>query len=154
MRDPVAAQRSIVVERYLPHPAEKIWRALTEGHLTAQWLMPGNFEAVVGHRFTLSSAPVPHWNGVTEGEVLEVQPYDRLVYRWQTAGAAPDGLRTTVTWTLSPQNQGVLLRMEHSGFRPQDEPNYQGLTFAWHRFLASLEGTVVSLGLQDIQHPI
>ena len=29
-----AATRSIVVEREMPHPPEKVWRALTQGLLT------------------------------------------------------------------------------------------------------------------------
>lgn len=31
--------RSVVVERELPFPPEKIWRALTQPHLIADWLM-------------------------------------------------------------------------------------------------------------------
>lgn len=139
MTAPVAGARSIVVERYLDHPPEKVWRALTDERLLGQWLMPGDFRPVVGHRFTLRADPVPHWNGVTEGEVLVVEPCRRLVYRWNTSGAAADGLRTVVTWTLTPTPGGVLLRMEQSGFRPQDEPNFQGAARAWQRFTGNLE---------------
>lgn len=145
MTPSAAGTRSLVVERYLAHPVHKVWRALTDGDLTAQWLMPGDFRAVVGHRFTLRADPAPQWNGVTEGEVLEVRPCDRLVYRWHTAGAAQGGLSTVVTWTLRPLEQGVLLRMEQSGFRPQDEPNFQGATRGWPRFLARLEQVVAAL---------
>ena len=101
--------------------------------------MPGDFQPVVGHRFTFRADPVPNWNGVTEGEVLEVEPYRRLVYRWQTSGAAENGLRTVVTWTLTPTPTGTRLHMEQSGFRPQDEPNYQGATRGWERFAERLE---------------
>ncbi|WP_216329300.1 SRPBCC family protein [Deinococcus aestuarii] len=139
-----AGTRSIVVERYLAHPAQKVWRALTEGDLVAQWLMPGDFRAVVGHRFTLRAPAVPNWNGVTEGEVLEVVPCGRLVYRWHTTGAAGDELSTLVTWTLQPVEEGVVLRMEQSGFRPQDEPNFRGATQGWPRFLARLEQVIAS----------
>ena len=131
--------RSIVIERNLDHLPEKVWRALTEGALLERWLMLGDFLPVVGHRFTLRAEPVPNWNGVTEGEVLIVEPVERLVYRWRTAGAAGDGLKTTVSWTLSPTPTGTLLRMEQSGFRPQDEPNYRGATRGWQRFAARLE---------------
>lgn len=131
--------RAIVVERYLDHPPEKVWRALTEGPLLAAWLMPGDFQPVVGHHFTFQAEPVPGWSGVTRGEVLEVRPFERLVYRWRTTGAAADALHTTVTWTLSPTGTGALLRMEQSGFRPQDEPNFQGATRGWRRFVGRLE---------------
>lgn len=138
MTEVASANRAIVVERYLNHPPEKVWRALTEGPLLERWLMPGDFQAVVGHRFTFRADPVPNWNGVTEGEVLEVEPHRQLVYRWHTAGAA-GRLETLVTWTLTPIPAGTRLRMEQSGFRPQDEPNYLGATRGWERFAARLE---------------
>ncbi len=31
--------RSVVIERELPYPPEKIWRALTQPHLIEEWLM-------------------------------------------------------------------------------------------------------------------
>ncbi|HYI01684.1 hypothetical protein [Hyalangium sp.] len=34
-----AATRSLVVERVMPHPPEKIWRALTQGPLLEKWLI-------------------------------------------------------------------------------------------------------------------
>lgn len=139
MTEPVAATRSIIVERNVPHPPEKVWRALTEGALLEAWLMPGDFQPVVGHRFTFRVAPVPNWNGVTEGEVLAVELYRRLVYSWKTSGAAVDSLKTVVTWTLIPTPTGTRLHMEQSGFRPQDRPNYEGATRGWERFAERLE---------------
>jgi hypothetical protein len=38
-----------------------------------------------------------------------------------------------------PTKGGVLVRMEQSGFRPQDEANYQGARYGWQRFVAALE---------------
>lgn len=140
-----AATRSIVVERFLSHAPEKVWRALTEGALIERWLMPGDFQPVAGHHFTFRVDPVANWNGVTEGEVIEVEPYRRLVYRWNTAGATGDDLRTTVTWTLTPTPSGTRLHMEQSGFRPQDEPNYQGATRGWGRFAQRLEQVLAGL---------
>ncbi len=143
----VAATRSIVVERFLSHAPKKVWRALTEGALLDAWLMPGDFQPVVGHHFTFHVDPVPNWNGVTEGEVLEVELYRRLVYSWKTSGAAADGLQTTVTWTLTPTPNGTRLHMEQAGFRPQDEPNYHGATRGWERFSEQLEKVLDDLNL-------
>lgn len=47
--------RSVVVEREIPFPPEKIWRALTQPHLIADWLMKNDFVPVVDHRFKLSA---------------------------------------------------------------------------------------------------
>jgi uncharacterized protein YndB with AHSA1/START domain len=65
------ATRSIVVERVMPHPPEKIWRALTEAQLIGEWLMKNDFKPAVGHRFNFRSKPMPHWNGVTDCEALK-----------------------------------------------------------------------------------
>ena len=49
--------RSVVVERELPHPPEKLWRALTQPHLIEQWLMKNDFRPAVGHRFKRCPRP-------------------------------------------------------------------------------------------------
>jgi uncharacterized protein YndB with AHSA1/START domain len=140
MTEPAAATRSIVIEREMPHPAEKIWRALTRGPLIEEWLMKNDFLPVVGRRFNFRATPMPHWNGVTDCQVLVVEPNQRLSYSWNASGEeAAGGLRTVVTWTLTPTRGGTLVRMEQSGFRPEDEGNYQGANYGWQRFVGGLE---------------
>jgi uncharacterized protein YndB with AHSA1/START domain len=138
MSKPAAATRAVVVEREMPHPVEKIWRALTHGPLIEEWLMQNDFQPVVGHRFTFRTTPMPHWNGVVDGEVLVVEPHERLSYSWNASGENA-GLKTVVTWTLTPTPGGTRVRMEQSGFRPEDEANYQGAGYGWQRFFAGLE---------------
>ena len=140
------ATRSLVVEREIPHPQEKIWRALTQGALIEDWLMANDFRPVVGHRFNFRSPPQPQWNGVIDCEVLAVEPHDRLSYSWNASGdEAADGLKTVVTWTLTPSARGTHVRMEQAGFRPQDEYNYQGANYGWQKFFAGLERVVDGL---------
>jgi uncharacterized protein YndB with AHSA1/START domain len=140
MTELATATRSLIVEREMPHPPQKIWRALTQAPLIAEWLMQNDFEPVVGHKFNFRATPVMGWNGVTDCEVLEIVPLQRLVYSWNASGdQAPDGLKTIVTWTLTPRDQGTHLRMEQSGFRPQDEVGYRGMGGGWPRILARLE---------------
>ncbi|RDJ99339.1 SRPBCC family protein [Paraburkholderia lacunae] len=141
-----AATRSVVVEREMPHSPEKVWRALTQGPLIEEWLMANDFLPVVGHQFTFRAAPMAHWNGVTDCEVLVVEPNETLAYSWNASGEeAANGLKTVVTWTLTPTPRGVLVRMEQSGFRPEDEQNYQGANYGWQRFLGGLEEVVARL---------
>jgi uncharacterized protein YndB with AHSA1/START domain len=138
--------RSIVIERVMPHPPEKIWRALTQGPLIEEWLMPNDFQPVVGHRFNFRTTPMPHWNGVTDCEVLTVKPNECLSYRWNASGEEAAGrLKTVVTWTLTPVNGSTLVRMEQSGFRPDEEANYQGANYGWQRFIGNLERVVSGL---------
>jgi len=141
-----AAARSLVVEREMPHPPEKIWRALTQGPLIEEWLMKNDFQPVVGHRFNFRATPMPHWNGVVDCRVLVVEPNKRLSYSWDASGEeAAGGLKTVVTWTLTPTKDGVLVRMEQSGFRPEDETNYQGANYGWQRYVAGLERVAAGL---------
>jgi uncharacterized protein YndB with AHSA1/START domain len=134
------ALRSVVVERDMAHPPEKIWRALTQSALIEEWLMKNDFEPVVGHKFNFRARPVMGWNGVADCEVLEVVPHERLVYSWNASGEqARDGLKTIVTWTLTPHAGGTHVRMEQSGFRPQDERGYRGMGDGWPGILRRLE---------------
>jgi uncharacterized protein YndB with AHSA1/START domain len=123
--------KTLVLERRLPHALDKVWRALTQSELIADWLMPNDFEPVVGKAFTLRTNPTPHWNGIVTGEVLAVEPMSRLVYSWYNM---------TVTLTLTPEPDGVLLRMEQAGFK--DDNAYNGAQFGWTRFLGKLEEVV------------
>jgi uncharacterized protein YndB with AHSA1/START domain len=129
MTTTVTETRAVVIEREMPFPPEKLWRALTQPHLIAEWLMNNDFEPVVGHSFKFTA----DWGGV-DCEVLAVEPNRTLSYAW---GA--HGLESVVTWTLTPTSTGTHLRMEQSGFRPDQEQAYQGARFGWQRFFANLE---------------
>jgi len=146
MTERAAATRSVVVERELPHPPEKIWRAVTQGPLIEAWLMKNDFQPVVGHRFNFRATPLPHWNGVVDCEVLVVEAHKRLSYGWNASGdEAAGGLKTVVTWTLTPTKGGTHLRMEQSGFRPEEEANYQGASYGWQRYVGGLERVLAGL---------
>jgi uncharacterized protein YndB with AHSA1/START domain len=127
--------RSVVIEREMPHAPEKVWLALTQGYLIEQWLMKNDFEARTGHRFRFRSTPYGNWDGVIEGEVLEVEPKSRLSYSWSSMG-----LRTVVQWTLTPITGGTHLRMEQSGFPATGgDGYYKGATAGWNNFIGNLE---------------
>jgi len=132
--------RSVIVEKEMPHPPEKIWRALTEGGLIRQWLMDNEFQPVVGHRFQFRTTPSPHWNGVVESEVLVVEPRKKLSYTW-TSG----GLDCVVLWTLTPTSGGTHVRMEQSGIPADQEAAYRGATYGWQKFVGALEDVTAKL---------
>jgi uncharacterized protein YndB with AHSA1/START domain len=120
---------SVVVEREIPFPPEKIWRALTQPHLIEEWLMKNDFKSVAGHRFNLRA----DW-GIVDCQVLAVEPNKTLSYTWSSLG-----LESVVTWTLTPTSTGTHVRMEQSGFRPDQLQYYQGAKYGWQRFFAALE---------------
>lgn len=133
-----APSSALVFERVLRHPPAKVWRALTESQLLAQWLLPNDFVAEVGHRFTVRAAPLPGWSGVAHCEVLAVDAPRLLSYRWGNGTESPSGLTTVVTWTLTARPDGTHLRLEQTGFRPTDGLSHARLTAWWTRALSRL----------------
>jgi uncharacterized protein YndB with AHSA1/START domain len=132
----VEETRDIVVEETLPHHPAAIWKALTTSALIARWLMPNDFEAVVGRKFNFRRAPMGDWNGVVDCEVLEVEPERRLVYSWKGGSGTIGELDTVVTWTLTPVEAGTRLRMEHTGFRlPRNAAAHEMMSPGWDRIV-------------------
>ena len=133
--------RSIRKEVFFPHPQEDVWAALTDPHALAEWLMPNNFEPVVGRkfRFHVDRMPGPY-SGGSECEVLEVDPPRRLAYRWaclrkdQTKSPPP----TTVTWTLTPESGGTRLVLEHSGLEHESLWLRFSMNMGWGRMINKL----------------
>jgi uncharacterized protein YndB with AHSA1/START domain len=120
---------SVIIERDIPHPPEKIWRAITQPQLIEQWLMKNDFKPLIDHRFKFSA----DW-GAVDGQVLAVEPNKKLSYTW-----AAFGLESVVTWTLTPTSTGTNVRMEQSGFSPDQQQVYQGAKGGWKQFFAALE---------------
>ena len=121
--------RSLTIERALPHPPEKVWRALTTPHLIAEWLMPGDIKPEVGHEFHLSA----DWGGV-DCKVLEADPPKRIVMTW-----VGKGLDSMVELTLTPTPTGTHLVMEQSGFTRDYPAAYGGARNGWARMFDTLE---------------
>jgi uncharacterized protein YndB with AHSA1/START domain len=126
--------RSVVIEKTFAHAPEKLWRALTEPALLTQWLLSNNFLPEIGREFQFRNEPVGGWDGVVDCKVLALDPLQRLVYSWNAFGQ-----KSTVEFTLTPNEGGTRLRMEHSGFRANQEAAYQGAQYGWRRFLGNLE---------------
>jgi len=135
MSNTATETRSVTVEREIPFPPEKIWRALTQPHLIEEWLMKNDFMPVVDHRFNLRG----DW-GAVDCQVLAIEPNKTLSYTW-----AAMGLESVVTWSLTPTGTGTLLRVEQAGFPPDQQQAYQGAKFGWQKFFGSLERVVGGL---------
>ena len=135
MSIPAAELRSVVIEREIPYPAEKIWRALTQPHLIEAWLMKNDFKPVADHRFNLRG----DW-GAVDCQVLAIEPQKTLSYTWSAMG-----LESVVTWTLTATSTGTRLRMEQSGFRPDQKQAYQGARYGWQQFFTKLEQVVARM---------
>ena len=127
---------SVVVERDLPFPPDKVWRALTQPHLIAEWLMKNDFQPTVGHQFKLRG----DWGGVLDCEVLALDQNKTLSYTWNHAHDDPAyALQSVVTFTLSATDKGTHLRVEQAGFRPEQKQAIGGAKHGWTQFLGKLE---------------
>lgn len=140
MNEAPTGMRSVVIERALAFPPEKVWRALTQPHLIEDWLMSNDFRPVTGHCFKLRKVPQPDVGIVVDCRVLAVEPNRTLSYTWEAYG-----LESVVTWTLTPTGTGTLLRMEQSGFRPDQQRAYLGARAGWRQFLGKLEHVLTGL---------
>ena len=140
MSQPKPETRSVVIERAISSPPEKIWRALTQPHLIEEWLMKNDFKPVEGHRFKLRKDPKPEVSVVVDCEVLNVETNKTLSYTWNAFG-----LESVVTFTLTPTDTGTVLRVEQSGFRPDQQAAFKGARASWPHFLAALEQVLKTL---------
>lgn len=136
MTEAKAGTLSVTVEREIAFPPEKIWRALTQSHLIAEWLMNNDFKLEAGHRFSLTA----DW-GAVGCEIRTIEPERALVYSWDTKD-----LKSVVRWTLTPTAAGTRLRMEQEGFQPEQQPYYRGAQAGWPRFFTSLEAVLTRMG--------
>ena len=67
----------------LRHPPEKVWRALTDPVLLAEWLLPViDFKLEPGAVFTFKTQAYPGWDGTVNCRLVEIEPQRKLSYAW------------------------------------------------------------------------
>jgi uncharacterized protein YndB with AHSA1/START domain len=124
-----AQTESISFEFDLQHPPAKVWRALTDPALLAEWLLPvveGTLEP--GAAFTFKTQPYPGWDGTVHCRVVDREPPRKLSYTWVVGGMELD---TIVTFTLAPTPSGTRLSLVQSGFKPAQKQNFGGARYGW-----------------------
>lgn len=123
---------SIAFEFELHHAPEKVWRALTNPALLAEWLLPvveQELKLEAGTAFTLKTQPYPGWDGTVNCRLLEIVTHKKISYEWVVAGM---GLDTVVTFTLTPSATGTRLSLVQSGFKPEQKQNFGGARYGWN----------------------
>ena len=118
---------TISFEVDLPHSPEKVWRALTDPELMAEWLLPvTGLKLEVGAAFVLKTQPYPGWDGTVSCKVLEIEAKKKLSYTWTVPF-----LDTVVTFELSPTAKGTRLTIEQAGFKPDQKQESGGARYGW-----------------------
>jgi uncharacterized protein YndB with AHSA1/START domain len=111
----------------LQHPPQKVWRALTDPALLAQWLLPViDFKLEPGTAFMFKTQSMPGWDGTVNCRLLAVEAHSKLSYTWIVGD-----MHTVVTFTLEPTKPGTRLSLVHSGFKPNQKPNFGGARYGW-----------------------
>ena len=119
---------ALAFEIELQHPPAKVWRALTEPALLAEWLLPAvGLKLARGEAFTLRTQPQPGWDGTVNCRFLVIEELSKLSYTW----VAGDFIDTVVTFTLTPTAGGTRLVIVQSGFREDQKKNFGGARYGW-----------------------
>ncbi|MDQ3264167.1 MAG: SRPBCC domain-containing protein [Myxococcota bacterium] len=119
---------TIEFEFDLPHSPAKVWRALTDPVLLAEWLLPVvGLKLDPGAAFTFKTQPYPGWDGLVNCRLLEIEAHQKLSYTWVVG----DMLDTVVTFTLVPTASGTRLSLVQSGFKPEQKQNSGGARYGW-----------------------
>lgn len=133
-KTPVEKPEVVRVERLLPHPPRRVWRALTAKDAIEKWLFP--LSSAKDRKGGKDSSPDTDTLLETPGEsvILRASPIVRIAYevaeadperylslwwRVRSLEAETDETMTTrVTWTLTPEQDGAATRLviEHTPF--------------------------------------
>jgi uncharacterized protein YndB with AHSA1/START domain len=120
---------TISFEFDLHHSPEKVWRALTDPALLAEWLLPVvDLKLEPGAAFTLKTQPYPGWDGIVNCRILEIEAQRKLSYSWVVGDMHLD---TVVTFTLTRTPSGTRLFLVQSGFKPDQKQNFGGARYGW-----------------------
>ncbi len=118
---------SISFEFDLHHAPEKVWRALTDPALLAEWLLPVvDLALEPGAAFTFKRPPLPGWDGIVHCRFLEIEAQRKLSYTWVVGD-----MDTVVTFTLVPTASGTRLSLMQSGFKVDQKQNFAGARYGW-----------------------
>jgi uncharacterized protein YndB with AHSA1/START domain len=100
-------------------PAAKVWEHITDPAWIAGWLMPNDFQAVVGKAYSMDCGEM----GQIQGAVKELIQQKKLVYSWTSTKIK---VETIVTITLNEEKGHTRLTLEHSGWDALP-PSEQGI---------------------------
>lgn len=132
------------LQRELLHRPETVWRALTEASLLSRWFMDCDQDLAtlpIGRSFTLTDPDAKGWSGILDGELLERNAGERLVYRTHEREGTST---TTLTWTLTATDNGTRLHLHHAGWQGlRGFMTAQFLRIGWRSLIARELTTVL-----------
>ena len=95
----------------LDAPIKKVWRAVATSEGLAGWLMPNDFQPVLGHAFTFTTQPVGDFDGIVRCKVVELDPPHHLGLSWNG-----NNMDLFLRLDLKEQDGKTELSLVHSGW--------------------------------------
>lgn len=128
------------------HPPETVWEYLTKSELIEQWLMPNDFQPVVGCDFQFRTKPLPQFefDGIAHCKVLEIEPFKKLSYTWKGGINGKTTLDSVVVWTLTPIATGTELHLEHSGYVDKNTAIYAAMDAGWLKNIKKIADLIIA----------
>jgi uncharacterized protein YndB with AHSA1/START domain len=121
---------TIAIELELPHSPQKVWRALTDPALLAEWLLPAaGLRLEPGAAFTFKAPSFADWDGTVDCRLVEIDAHRKLSYTWAVGDME---IETVVTFTLTPTGSGTRLGLVQSGFKPSQKQAFGGARYGWN----------------------
>jgi uncharacterized protein YndB with AHSA1/START domain len=135
---------TLTVSRVIKATPERLFNAWLDPKIMTAFMAPRSdmhirdvrTDARVGGRFhvmMVRDKDLPH-----EGTYLEITPYSRLVFTWESPYSAPG---STVTITLAPVADGTKIELTQVRFLSED--SREGHREGWTGMLESLETMLV-----------
>jgi uncharacterized protein YndB with AHSA1/START domain len=104
-------ERSIIIDA----PIQKIWEAVSTSEGLASWLMPNDFQPVLGCEFIFRSEPKNGWDGVVHCKVMELNPPERIGFTW-----TGNNMDQYVSFELVPLEKNTTqFLLVHSGWKEE-----------------------------------
>lgn len=128
---------TLVIQRRLPGPVERVWKYLTDTDMRAKWLAAGDMEMRVGSSFELvwrndelTNPPGDKPEGFGSehrmvAEITELELLRKISFTWGSTGG--------VTFELEPRGNDVLLTVIHH--RVTDRSTLLNVSAGWHAHL-------------------
>lgn len=136
-----AGTSTLTFERFLRHPPETVWKALTDPAQIREWfLTEARIEGRVGGTIDLTTGPT---RVHATGRILAWQPPRLYEYEWNAdpVRGLPRGERSVVRWELTAVPGGTRLVLIHRGLTARTAENFRhGVPGFLSRLSAQLDG--------------
>jgi len=143
---------SLVFERRIAKPIDKVWAAITVPERIADWFAIVDIDPRLGGHYRIRFSPD---DTPIAGEIVEWDPPRRLAHTWPDDDHAP----ATIRYELEPDGEGCVLRFSQTGVPVIWIDSVAG----WHLFLDAIPGAVdhvkfnwtkeVETALMDLYRP-